>query len=143
MGVATGNPRWAKPVVLLVDDEPFQQRSLARILRDLEVHVASGAREALELIRGGLNPDLVEEIRANGTNCVVTMITGRSFTAAEDVDTVHHILNEHRVEVLRRASTPADAVGDPAGGPAGEPAAGRPHHGEHPDYLTPVPSKEQ
>lgn len=78
--------------------------------------------------RFGLNPDLVEEIRANGTNCVVTMITGRSFTAAEDVDTVHHILNEHRVEVLRRASTPADDA-DPAG--------------RHPDYLTPVPSKEQ
>ncbi|WMY77974.1 flagellar FlbD family protein [Citricoccus sp. I39-566] len=78
--------------------------------------------------RFGLNPDLVEEIRANGTNCVVTMITGRSFTAAEDVDTVHHILNEHRVEVLRQASTPADAA-DTAG--------------RHPDYLTPVPSKEQ
>ena len=88
--------------------------------------------------RFGLNPDLVEEIRANGTNCVVTMITGRSFTAAEDVDTVHHILNEHRVEVLRRASTPADA-----GEPAVDSAGGRPHHGEHPDYLTPVPSKEQ
>lgn len=82
--------------------------------------------------RFGLNPDLVEEIRANGTNCVVTMITGRSFTAAEDVDTVHHILNEHRVEVLRRASTPADADADDA-----DPA------GRHPDYLTPVPSKEQ
>lgn len=75
--------------------------------------------------RFGLNPDLVEEIRANGTNCVVTMITGRSFTAAEDVDAVHHLLNEHRVEVLRRASTPADAAG------------------EHPAHLTPVPSKEQ
>ncbi|MEO9247805.1 flagellar FlbD family protein [Citricoccus nitrophenolicus] len=84
--------------------------------------------------RFGLNPDLVEEIRANGTNCVVTMITGRSFTAAEDVDTVHHILNEHRVEVLRRASTPADADAD---ADDADPA------GRHPDYLTPVPSKEQ
>ncbi|MEQ8278833.1 MAG: response regulator [Deltaproteobacteria bacterium] len=59
MGVVTGNPRFAKPVVLVVDDEPFQQRSLARVFRDLEVHVASGAREALELIRGGLKPDVV------------------------------------------------------------------------------------
>lgn len=92
--------------------------------------------------RFGLNPDLVEEIRANGANCVVTMITGRSFTTAEDVDAVHHILNEHRVEVLRRAAGPAEGPAE-AAGPATH-AEGHPHHhGEHPDYLTPVPSKEQ
>lgn len=81
--------------------------------------------------RFGLNPDLVEELRANGANCVVTMITGRSFTAAEDIDTVHEILNDHRVDLLRQASL------DP-----GEHSQ-RPGHAEHPEYLTPVPDKEQ
>lgn len=81
--------------------------------------------------RFGLNPDLVEELRANGANCVVTMITGRSFTAAEDIDTVHEILNDHRVDLLRQASL------DP-----GEHSQ-HPAHAEHPEYLTPVPNKEQ
>jgi uncharacterized protein YlzI (FlbEa/FlbD family) len=84
--------------------------------------------------RFGLNPDLVEEIRANGANCVVTMITGRSFTAREDIDTVHGILNDHRVNLLRQgARLPGDSGDHP------HPA----RHAEHPDYLTPVPDKEQ
>ncbi|MDI3329682.1 MAG: flagellar FlbD family protein [Micrococcus sp.] len=72
--------------------------------------------------RFGLNPDLIEEIRANGTSCVVTMITGRSHTAAEDIDTVQSILNAHRAGLLVQAAQGA---------------------GEHPHpraaHLTPVP----
>jgi flagellar protein FlbD len=84
--------------------------------------------------RFGLNPDLVEEIRANGANCVVSMITGRSFTAREDIDTVQEILHQHRVDLLRQAS---QGPGEPGG------RAAHAHHAEHPDYLTPVPDKEQ
>ncbi|WP_313816295.1 flagellar FlbD family protein [Citricoccus sp.] len=87
--------------------------------------------------RFGLNPDLVEELRANGANCVVTMITGRSFTAAEDIDTVHEILHDHRVGLLRAASHPP---GESRERP-GRPEHSR-HHPDHPDYLTPVPDKE-
>jgi uncharacterized protein YlzI (FlbEa/FlbD family) len=72
--------------------------------------------------RFGLNPDLIEEIRANGTNCVVTMITGRSYTAAEDIDAVQTVLNEHRAGLLMQAAQET---------------------GEHPHpraaHLTPVP----
>ena len=74
--------------------------------------------------RFGLNPDLVEELRANGTSCVVTMITGRSYTAAEDVESVQAILNDHRVDLLRQASHVT----------AGHPRAG---------HLKSVPDKEQ
>lgn len=74
--------------------------------------------------RFGLNPDLVEEIRANGTSCVVTMITGRSYTAAEDVESVQGLLNDHRVDLLQQAF---EAETDHS------PGAGR---------LTPVPDKE-
>ncbi len=59
MGTATGNPLWGQPAILLVDDEPLQQRSLKRMLRGVDVFVASGAYEAIELIRDGLRPDLV------------------------------------------------------------------------------------
>ncbi|GAA1131964.1 flagellar FlbD family protein [Citricoccus alkalitolerans] len=87
--------------------------------------------------RFGLNPDLVEEIRANGANCVVTMITGRSHTAREDIDTVQEILHDHRVDLLRQASHPPAESGEQPGRPE------HPwHHPDHPDYLTPVPDKE-
>ena len=72
--------------------------------------------------RFGLNPDLIEEIRANGTSCVVTMITGRSYTTAEDIDTVTSILNGHRAGLLLHA---AQGTGD------------EPHHRSV--HLTPVP----
>lgn len=85
--------------------------------------------------RFGLNPDLVEEIRANGANCVVSMITGRSFTAQEDIDTVQEVLHDYRVDLLRQASlSPEESRED---------LHPHPQHAEHPDYLTPVPSKEQ
>ena len=72
--------------------------------------------------RFGLNPDLIEEIRANGTSCVVTMITGRSYTAAEDIDEVTSILNDHRAGLLLQA---AQGTGD------------HPHHRSA--HLMPVP----
>ncbi|MFC7400890.1 flagellar FlbD family protein [Citricoccus sp. GCM10030269] len=76
--------------------------------------------------RFGLNPDLVEEIRANGANCVVTMITGRSYTAREDIDTVQAILNDHRVDLLWHA---AQETGET--------------HVQRTGYLTPVLDQEE
>lgn len=62
----------------------------------------------LTTLRGdpfGLNPDLVEEIRANGANCVITLVSGRTHTAAEDLHTVRTSLVDYRVDLLRAAAT--------------------------------------
>ncbi|MEQ8272359.1 MAG: response regulator [Deltaproteobacteria bacterium] len=59
MGTATGNPTALQPVVLVVDDEPLQRRSLMRLMRPLDVREASGAFSAIELLVNGLEPDLV------------------------------------------------------------------------------------
>lgn len=102
--------------------------------------------------RFGLNPDLIEEIRANGTSCVVTMITGRSYTAAEDIDAVEAVLHEHRVHLLNQAAQQSeDQPHHRAGHLAPVPDAPLTPGPETPGPdtrgsdapLTPVPDKEQ
>jgi flagellar protein FlbD len=105
--------------------------------------------------RFGLNPDLIEEIRANGTSCVVTMITGRSYTAAEDIDSVQSVLNDHRAGLLTQAAqgtgdhghhraghlTPVPDVPQPKSPEADHPEAATPGHGTS-GQPAPIPDKE-
>lgn len=74
MGVATGNPNFGLPIVLLIDDDMLFQRSLKRMLTNVEVHLASGAYPAIDMIREGLEPDLVlSDIRMSEGNGVELM----------------------------------------------------------------------
>ncbi|XKH58297.1 flagellar FlbD family protein (plasmid) [Citricoccus nitrophenolicus] len=80
--------------------------------------------------RFAVNPDLIEEIRANGTTCVVGMVTGRSYTAAENIDVVHEALVDFRVSVLSAASTLPGAEDTPES-----------KHTNRPGHLSPVPDE--
>ena len=58
--------------------------------------------------RFALNPDLIEEIRAVGRGTSISLITGRSYSSAENIDEVQKKLVEFRVGILRAVEGDAD-----------------------------------
>lgn len=81
--------------------------------------------------RFALNPDLIEEVKANGTSSVLTMVTGRSYTAAESISQVQQVLLDYRVSLLHQAQCEDHDHGH-----------GQPSTTHRPGHLSPVPDKE-
>lgn len=61
-----------------------------------------------------VNPDLIEEIRAVGSGSSIGLITGRTYSASESIETVCQALIDYRSKIL---STVIEASPDTPTGP--------------------------
>lgn len=59
-----------------------------------------------------VNPDLIEEIRAVGSGSSISLITGRTYSASEDIDAVCQMLVDYRCTILSSVMGDTNSLSD-------------------------------